>query len=201
MIVAAVCRFVLFALMVSLVAGGCAGTPPAKLYTLSALKASEQPAPSSPPVHLVLGIGPVTVPDYLDRPQIVTRRGDNEIDVSEFDIWAGSLDQDVARVLAENVSLLLGSERVYAYPWLRGDTLTHRIRVKISHFEGSLGGSVLLRAQWSIVADVSREVVLARESRISEPVGGSDYGSLVAAQSRVVGTLSREIAEAVMSIR
>jgi uncharacterized lipoprotein YmbA len=65
-----------------------------------------------------VSIAPVEVPDYLDRLQIVTRDGNNGLKLAEFDRWGGSLGENIATVLVENLSLLLGSDRVFTYPRL-----------------------------------------------------------------------------------
>ena len=60
----------------------------------------------------VVAVGPVAIPDYLDRPQILTRSGPSELQLAEFERWAGSLEKDVSRVLAENLSTLLEKDHV-----------------------------------------------------------------------------------------
>ena len=48
-----------------------------------------------------IGVGPVTVPDYLDRPQIATRSSSSSLQFSEFDRWAEPLEKNLMRVLAD----------------------------------------------------------------------------------------------------
>ena len=62
---------------------------------------------------LTIGVGPIRFPDYLDRPGIVTRSSGNTIEIAEFDLWAGSLKDDFMRILAENLSILLGTEKMF----------------------------------------------------------------------------------------
>src|SRR6266498_1510380 len=86
---------------VLLVLGGCLGTPPTRFYLLPALTDVSSPAAMGERT-LTIGVGPVTLPPYLDRLQIVTRASQAQLHLAEFDQWAASLQDTVARVLAEN---------------------------------------------------------------------------------------------------
>ena len=184
------------ALVVFLFAG-CRSTPaPTAFYTLAsetkAETAGQSPAPQG---DLAVGIGPVQLPGYLDRPQIVTRTAPDRLTLSEFNRWGGSLRQDFPRVLAENVAALLGTDRVLAYPW--GDRLdpAYRVALDVQQFDGDLGGAVVLKATWIVTGREGQAPVAVRKSMIQEPVSGRDYDALVAAHSRAAAALSREIAE------
>lgn len=183
--------------LVALVFVGCRSTPPpTAFYILTSVTkaetASQIPAPKG---DFAVGIGPVQLPEYLDRPQIVTRTAPDKITLSEFDRWGGSLRQDFPRVLAENVAALLGTDRVLAYPW--GDRLdpAYRVALHVQQFDGALGGPAVLRATWIVTGREEKTPLAVRKSDIQEPVSGKDYDSLVAAQSRAVAALGREIAE------
>jgi uncharacterized lipoprotein YmbA len=181
--------------------GGCAGTQPARFYTLSPSSApGERPKAVSAEQGIAVAVGPVAIPDYLNRPQILTRLGSREIRLSEFERWAGSLEEDVSRVLAENLSILLSPDNVTVLRWGRGVQpvpATYRVGVDVTRFEGTLGGSAVLAARWSVTREEDGMVLAARESNIKEPVEGQEYDALVNAMSRALATLSREIAAAI----
>ena len=176
---------------------GCRSTPPpTAFYTLAAMTKPEPAGQDSAPMRdLAVGIGPVQIPEYLDRPQIVTRTAPDKVALSEFNRWGGSLRQDLPRVLAENVAALLGTDRVLAYPW--GDRLdpAYRVALDVQQFDGALGGAVLLKATWIVTGREGKIPLAVRKADIQEPVSGNDYDALVSAQSRAVAALSREIAE------
>jgi uncharacterized lipoprotein YmbA len=180
---------------------GCASTQPSRFYTLSALASSEtrnKAGASSP--SIAIGVGPVTLPEYLDRPQIVTSTSRNELRLAEFDRWAGSLKDDFSRILAENLSILLSTDRVSLYPWRRSMSIDYQVVVDVARFDGELGGEARLDARWTVLGGRDKKVLSMHTSRISEPTGEQGYAALVGAQSRALGRLSREIAEAIMSI-
>ena len=182
---------------------GCASSPPSKFYQLSSLQGQTQVArEGARDQSLIVAVGPVRIPDYLDRSQIVTRSGKNELTLAEFNRWAGSLEADVSRVLMEDISSLLPADRFFVVRWLpyleSELPVSYRVQLRIESFEGTPGDSVFLRAHWVISAK-GKDVLLKKESAISEQVKGSSYDALVEAMSKAVEKLSREIAEGIMS--
>jgi uncharacterized lipoprotein YmbA len=139
-------------------------------------------------------VGAVLLPSVLDRAQIVTRTSDNQVSYSEYHRWAGTLKDDVTRVLIENLSILVrGSGRTV----LSADTAAnpaYRLTVTVNQFDGRLGDKVWLKAVWSIKDPKANRMIAVRTAVIEQPVAASDYTALVAAQSRALEVLSREIA-------
>jgi uncharacterized lipoprotein YmbA len=177
-----------------LAGAGCLGRSPApRLYTLAPVAPA---APATAATGPVIGLGPVTLPGYLDRPQIVTRRSADELAAGEFDRWAEPLDEAVPRILGEDLAALLGTERLATYPWTRARGVTHQVTVDVLRFDGPLGGPVTLEARWRVLDPAGREL-LVRRSTVREPTGGGDHAALVAAMSRALGALGRELADAV----
>ena len=97
-----------------LTVGGCGNSPPSDFYVLTPMPQGERAAPRDR--SLVIGVGPVEIPDYLNRAQIVTRAGPNRLDVAEFNRWGGSLVANLASVVAQNLSLMLGTDDVHVAP-------------------------------------------------------------------------------------
>jgi hypothetical protein len=147
-----------------------------------------------------LGVGPVTLPRYLDRPQIVTRASPYEIKLAEFDRWAEALDINFARVLAENLSLLLPTARVVTSPWPRATTIDYHITVDVAHFLSQVGDDSLLIADWTLLEGEGQQTLMTGRSRFKASPAGSDYAAIVAAMSQTVASLSREIATTVRGV-
>jgi len=184
------------------ISAGCASTAQSRFYTLTPMKAPDAPVNGVPADEgNLLAMGPVTLPDYLDRPQIMTRSEGNEVHLHETERWAGSLEGDVSRVLLENLSELLAGNRITVVRWSPATqpqaAFRNRVGVEILRFEGPLGGTVMLKARYTLYGADGRKVVSVGESTVREQAGGPDYESLVAAMSRTLATLSREIAAAV----
>jgi hypothetical protein len=180
----------------------CATTAPSRFYTLTPMKATDGAAPAVPFYEgTLLAVGPVRLPDYLDRPQIITRQEGNEVRLHETERWAGSLQEDISRVLVENLSGLLAGKRIAVVRWTSAmQTMApfrNRLAVEILRFEGPAGGTVVLKARYALLRPDGNHVIATGESIVQEPAGGADYGSLVAAMSRALAAFSREIAAAI----
>jgi uncharacterized lipoprotein YmbA len=176
---------------------GCASTKPTSFYTLSSMNS---PQARQPGQDIAVGVGPVEIPDYLDRPHLVSRTSQNELRISDFNKWAGSFKEDISRVVAENFSVLLSTSRVYMIEWGQSTDVQYQVKIKLTRFEGTPGGSVMLKAHWFIYDGQNRELIMKNSSSYIEETDGKSYTALVAAQSRAIGDLSREIADALGSI-
>jgi hypothetical protein len=184
-----------FVLMVFFVAA-CSSTPPVAYYTLNTLPERQQEIPAAVIDNTIaIGVGPVEFPKFLDRPQIVTRKSQNQIEVSEFNRWAGSFPGDFSRVLAKNISILLPTDRVAVYPWGDQFTPTYQIKLEVEQFDGQLGETVVLDVTWMVTNQEGTNTLMVRKSRVEEAVSDETYEALVEAKSNGLVTLSRTIVE------
>jgi uncharacterized protein len=179
--------------------GGCSGrSAPARFYMLAAVPYSPVATPSTESGRAPeLGVGPVTLPRYLGRTNIVTRRG-MEMEVAEFDRWVEPLSESVPRAIAANLATLLRTERIVVFPWSSTASIEQQVVIDVLRFEGQPGRDVLLEACWRVLGREKNDLVL-RYSAMTEATGESGYPALVAAMSRSLAALSREIADAVSS--
>jgi uncharacterized protein len=198
-----------------LVLDGCGNSQPTRFYVLSTM--TDKPA-AAPGKGTAIGIGPITLPEYLNRPQIVTRISGNQLAVAEFDEWGGNLNDNIGRALASNVSTLLETDRVSLYPWQNEAPIEYQVTVDVVNFEQDVDGSSLLTAFWSVVDPRSGKVKLMRRSTYRDTgdtgqasttgytdmsKGSGDtapYAAIVAAMSRNLGVLSRDIANAISGL-
>jgi uncharacterized lipoprotein YmbA len=177
---------------------GCASTQPSRFYVLSDLRSMETaPQAAAAGQDLAVGIGPITVPKYLDRPQIATLASRHELNFAEFDRWAEPLDVTLARALAGHLSTLIPTEHVAVYPWARGAPIDYQVTVEVTHFVGQVGGAGVLMASWSIAQAEGGAPVVSRRSRFTAQAAGQGYEAVVAAMSQTVAELGREIAETI----
>ncbi len=176
---------------------GCASSPPSRFYLLSSLDIiSPETKPPAEERCFSIGIGPIRIPDYLDQPRIVTRGAPNEIALAEFDRWGEPMKDNLTRVLAKNLSILLCTKTIAFFPWRGGIPIDYRIEMEVLRLDGSLGGNVTLEAWWMVFSGDGKRMLFSKKSSFNEAVGGNDYKSHASAQSRTVGRLSAEIAEA-----
>ena len=193
-------KFVIAACALAL-AAGCAGTsaPPMRFYVVTALEppaAAAAAAPAPGPGVVVAG---VRLPPYLERPQLVTRSGGNQLQLEEFHQWGGNLRKDLTRVLAENLSRLLGSDAVVAAPHTLRLRPDYRVELEVLRFERAEDARVHLTAKWWLLRGADNAPLAGPTSALaSEPLPASaSFELTVAAMSRVYGELSRAIAQAI----
>lgn len=183
--------------LLMLLLAGCSTTPPSRFYVLTAQPAVEQkPATSS----LVVGVGPVRLVAYLERPQIVAWESANQIKVEEFDRWGGTLEDNITWVMAENLSHALGSSAVVSFPWERAVLPEYQVAIDVRRFDPSSDNRVYLSAQWRILGDDGRELRAIENSTLNEPLEGSGFAAQAAAQSRALGRLSDAIAAKILEL-
>jgi len=179
----------LFVAVVALLAAGCASTPAPRFYTLSAQieSAPYAPAPS-------VSVAAVTVPDVVDRPQLVVAVNANEVIILEQHRWAEPLKGELGRVIAENLSRMTGNAHIAAYPQNASLNADYRVLVDFQRFSGQPQGAVVLEALWSLRA-ANGETLRSGRARAQQTAEGG-YDALVAAYSRALASISAEIAAA-----
>jgi uncharacterized lipoprotein YmbA len=170
-------------------------SPPSNFYTLSPDTTLES---AGAPLSVSVVVGPVTVPDLVDRPQLVTRVSGNEVKLNEFARWGEPLKSGVADVIAADLTRLLGSQRVSVSSQMVAGTEAYRVRVDILQFDSMPGEAVAVDALWTVRV-TGRTALLTGRSTIREPVQGADDAALVAAHSRALAAVSRDIAAAIRS--
>jgi uncharacterized lipoprotein YmbA len=182
--------------------GGCVGTsPPANFYVLSSMtESAAAPAPVGNESRIAIGVGPVDLPDYLDRSQIVTRSSPNKLKVAAFDRWAESLKSSFPRVLTENLSALLNTNQVAVFPWRKAIPVEYQVIVDVVQFDAESGGNAVLIARWRILGDDGDKMYVIKKSTFTVSTKTDDYAELVSAQSQTLAEFSREIAEAIKAI-
>jgi len=194
-----VVKFALGIGMLGLVLAGCATSPPARYYTLAPLQPPAVKAVSVP--TFTVAVGPVIIPDLLQRPQIATRTNDQQISFSDFHRWAGALADETKRVLVVNLNGLLAGMRAAVSTDDMAIDPDFRVVVNMNRFDGLPGSSVWLNAVWTIKEQKGKMAIAVNQSVIEEQVSGLNYLDLVSAQSRAIGQLSRAIAAELEKLR
>ncbi len=176
----------------------CGSSPNVEYYRLTPTPASAAAAP----LDIGLAIGPVQFPRTLARNQIVTRSGDNEVNVNQYQVWSGSLEYAFLRVLGDNVASELQSDRIAVYPAEAAFGVDYRITLEVLQFDGVPGDSVTLRARWAIAPPAGEAAAVGSFEAVQVIVGGDPgYDALVAAHSALIAKLSTEIAEKLRDLR
>lgn len=176
-----------------LLGAACSRSPRVTYYNLT--PGGVLPAAVQQPFSSSVVVGPVTIPEVVNRPQLVVRQAPNRVAVLESHRWAEPLKDELPRLMAEDVGRLLGSSRVFAYGQNSGASAQYRVLVDIIRLEAAARESVTLEASWVVrgAGSYRRE----GRARVREQVTGSGYEAVAAALSRAVAGVSAEIARTV----
>jgi uncharacterized protein len=178
-------------LSLALIATACGTTAPSHFYTLDSTAAPE----GAPAADYAVAVGPVSIPSAVDRPQFVVQVGPNRVVIDEFNRWAAPLNDGIARAVAGDLAVLLGTPRVALTPLANFDP-AYRVTLDVQRFESTLGKSVLVEVVWAVHPTAGGATRSGR-TVAQEPVQGSGYEALAAAHSRALAQVSRDIAAAI----
>lgn len=156
---------------------------------------AEGPAPSGGGAGI--GVGPVNLPEYIDRNNLVLQTGPNRLEVAEDHRWAGDLAGSIARVTSINLGRRLATGNVRTYPWQRDDEISNQVTIDIRQFHAGEDGHVLLEAGWRVFALPERNLRASKTFVDREPVNDESYEAVVAAKSRLLGRLSEDISQGI----
>lgn len=148
---------------------------------------------------MLLGLGPIKLPPYLDRHEIANRLSPTQVTYSEVDRWAEPLSVSVSRVLLQNLSMLLGTERIVMYPWSNAAQVTYQIEVELLSFEVTKQGEAQLLARYAVLEGGTRRALVVHETAFSRPTA-TDTAASVVTLSATLGELSQEIATAMRQL-
>jgi uncharacterized lipoprotein YmbA len=180
-----------------LLLASCANTTPTRFYTLSSLPAAPGEAPAMASQDLTVAVGPVTLPEYLNRPQLVTRDGSNRVDLADFDSWIEPVQGLFARTLAQNLSVLLGTDDVLLLPQRRPVRPDYLVEVEVTRFDVETSGNAVLDARWWVLDEGGEAVLRNGRSTIVQPTTTGDHAAAAQALSGALIGMSREIAGAI----
>lgn len=181
-------------LLLVLLTGCSVKSSPVAYYRLAPLEMIDPEAKAEARLDVALGIGPVTVPEYLKKSQIATRHGDTRYQFAESQRWAGMIEKDIASVIGNNLGLLLGTDQVMFFPWLHHFRPDYRVVVEVVQFDGDLQGDALLIARWAISDSSGARLLASGKSTYRQTLANASYEALVDAEGLLLAEFSRALA-------
>ena len=176
--------------LVAAAAAGCSTTP-ARFYSLASTATADGTLATSAAVL----VGPVTIPASVDQPEFVVQVAPNRVEVNEFNRWVAPLNDAIARAVAGDLVVLLGTPEV-ATAQLANFTPDYRVTIDVQRFESIQGDAALVEAVWTVRKTAGGETRSGR-TVAREPVQGQGFDALAAAHSRAIAKLSADIAAAI----
>ena len=177
----------LLILLAAVLVAGCA-QPNKSFYVLTA----SGPVPSGGGVGI--GVGPITLAEYLDRPNLVTQQAPNQLAVAEDHRWAGELSASIVRVTAANLGRQLRTGNVRTYPWHSDSEISYQVTLDVRQLHSESDGFAVIEAGWRAYSLPDRRLKASKTFTDREPLESDGYNSSVAAQSRLLERLAANIA-------
>ena len=175
-----------------LLLAGCGSSPPAHFYSLQPLDLDYQTDADD---AAVMYVGPLKLPEYVARTQIVTRGDGAEMIVDDYHRWAEPLDDAIPRIVAVNVDNLVDGVIVVAFPSGNMVNADYRLQGSIVRFDADAAGRAVLIVQWGVADRDGDFLVPPRRSRYEARASRSgDPGAVAVALNDTVAQFSRDIA-------
>ena len=191
-------RFFLWtaALMVLFGTNGCGSlTPPVTYYTLNSEFVPQGETTDIKSGVLTIGVRPVELPGYLNRLQMVTRRGTTRLEVSSLHRWADYPDRLVQQHIVENLQGWIPEARIVRGPWPVAVHPDLILSFQFLELVGGAGDNVVLNAFWTVSGVGSPSESNAYRTAVVAPIDGQGYDALAEAHSRALNTLARKVAD------
>jgi hypothetical protein len=185
-------------IVLALALAGCLGgqSPPTSFYMLSPLNPSQTGTlAATADGRIRIGLSTVTVPEYLNRSEIVINLDNTVYQLADFSKWAEPLSDNLTRVLEENLTNLLHDDSIDIF--LASDSSIppdYRLEVDVLRLDGNLGDQVTLVALWALLAAEEDDLIVMRRSEYQASAADNTYKELVMAKSRTIEKLSQDIA-------
>ena len=183
------------ALFAAIFLGGCGSSPKTNFYTLNAQSTLPRAGHSA---AYSVAIGAVTLPDGIDRPQLVVRTGANRVSIADFERWAGPLKDEIAYAVAENLTGLLDGANVFILSRTADLEANYTVLLDVQRFDSVLGDAANIDVVWRVRPAAGAPK--GGRSVVREAVDGPGYDALVAAYSRALSAVSRDIASSMQAV-
>lgn len=183
--------------------GGCVSVPVSptpRIYSIRSINEASTGQKFSLPSGTIIDFGPVRIPEFLNRPQIVTENKDKTLKFSEFNRWGERLDTAFEYVISEDLAAMLPGAIVNIHPWNSSLTAKYQITVDVIRLESELDKDLTFVAQWVVVDVKTKKPLFIKRYEFLQPISPHDYHGLVETLNKACASLSIEIAESLVSL-
>src|SRR5271156_5472563 len=148
-----------------------------------------------------LGLGPIKLPPYLDRPEVVTRAAPNRLELSKEDRWGESVQNGFTSAMERDLAAQVGTENIIIFPWYNTVHIDMQVQIDVYRFETDSQGIAHLSAKWTLLDSTGKNILYTVESSVTQTSKPGDTTDSVAALSRTIGDLSGQIANMIHQLR
>ena len=196
--------FGLAGVCLALIVSGCISipnSPTPRFYSLSAVNETQVSKKINLPSDVIIGVGPVKIPEYLDRPQIVTKSKEKMLQFAQFDRWGESLDLGLARLIREDLTVMLPGAKLTLYPWNPSIAVKYQVVAEVVQLDSELDKDMLLVVQWTVIDAQNSKTVIIKKSEFRQPIIPQNYSGLAKTLSTACASLSSQIAEGLETLK
>jgi uncharacterized lipoprotein YmbA len=176
-------------------------SPSPRFYMLSAINQPEVSKKINITPGVIIGVGPVKIPEYLDRLQIVTKEKQGNLKIDEFNRWGESLDLGLARLIREDLTVKLPRANLILYPWDPSMGIKYQVVAEIVQLDSKLDGDMHFVVQWMIIDVNNSKTVIIKRSEFRRPILPQTYSGLAKTLSTASAALSSQIAQALGTLK
>lgn len=190
----------------ALLLGGCISLPNSpmspnpRLYMLSAVEETQVSKKINITPGVIIGVGPVKIPEYLDRPQMVTKDKEGILKFDEFDRWGESLDLGLVRLVRQDLTVMLPGSRLVLYPWDSVIAVKYQVILEVVQLDSELDRDMSFVVQWTVIDVQNSKAVIIKRSEFHQPINLQNYAGLAQTLSTACALLSIQIAEALATL-
>jgi uncharacterized lipoprotein YmbA len=149
---------------------------------------------------VVLGVGPVSVPRHLDRPEITQRTSAHRLSLRPLDHWAEPLSDTIPRVMSQNLEIALGLTRVESFPYTRSAGVTHQLTMELLAFDQAADGEVHMDVRWRLLNAEDDTLLAGRTTRLRVTPTNNSVDAIVEALSASLTALSDEVSRIILRL-
>jgi len=187
----------------SLFLSGCisvSNSPTPRFYMLQAVDGNKVSKKINTAPDVVIGVGPVKIPEYQDRPQIVTQDKEKMLKFAQFDRWGEPLDLGMTRLIRENLAVMLPEAKFTLYPWNSSVPVKYQVVVEIVQLDSDLDKDLFIVAQWLVIDVQNTKTIIIKRSEFRQSIVPQNYSGLAKTLGMACASLSSEIAEALATL-
>ena len=175
-------------------------SPTPRFYMLQAVDGNQVSKKTNIASDVVIGVGPVKIPEYQDRPQIVTQDKEKMLKFAQFDRWGEPLDFGMKRLIGENLAVMLPEAKFTLYPWNSSVPVKYQVVVEIVQLDSNLDKDLFVVAQWLVIDAQNTKTMIIKRSEFRQPIIPQNYSGLAKTLSTACASLSSEIAQVLATL-
>lgn len=184
-----------FSVLLSAMVAACGASTPLRYHALAPGGAAPGPSGGA---ALLVEVLPVTVPERLNRDEVVVNTPGGQPELRGNDRWAAPLADEMRQMVDDALWRRLRAADVYGAPPLPGSAglPQYRLALRVERLDATPGGQAVAEASWTLRRLPQGAQAFCR-SAAAERVAGADTAAAVAALGQAASRLAAAVAVSV----